>query len=41
LKEVIEAVDAWPEFAKVAKVPDEATEEIRQEHFERRLPVGR
>lgn len=40
LKEVIEAVDAWPEFAKVAKVPDEATEEIRQEHFERRLHVG-
>lgn len=40
LKEVTEAVDAWPEFAKKAEVPADIAEDIRQDHLERRVLVG-
>lgn len=39
LKEVSEAVDAWPEFAKKAEVPADIAEDIRQDQLDRRVIV--
>ena len=37
LKEVTEAVDAWPGFAKKAEVPANIAEDIGKDHLERRV----
>ena len=37
LKEVTEAVAAWPEFAKQAGVPEKIAAAIRADHLQRRV----
>ena len=41
LKEVTEAVAAWPECARKAEVPEDIAEDIRKDHLERRVLAGR
>jgi hypothetical protein len=41
LKEVTEAVNSWPEFARKAEVSPDIAEGIRQDHLGRRVLVDR